>query len=218
MIYMARNEDPRLKIVTSLMNDLNVGASWLAEKVGIDARSMQRWVAGEYSPRKREVYDDLIKALQNEKQGRGLSTIRDNIFPEARRAALHAFKAPDDVGLGKFLRMIDIITPGFSGKIEAYEVNDRSMMPEFKPMDVVIASPDITPEPGMAVVITDGIVEDLRILKVSDRGRKFVAARDGYTSYSGSEVKVKGVVVGRLREMGDGHTSMDFWKLGKADG
>ena len=130
---------------------------------------------------------------------------------------MHAFKAPDDVGEGKFLRMIDIITPGFTGRVEAYEVSDRAMIPEFKPLDIVIVSPDLTAEPGMAVVVTDGRSEALRILHVSDRGRKYVALRDGYASFSGPEAKVKGVVVGRLREMGDGHTSMDFWKLGKSD-
>jgi hypothetical protein len=217
MIYMAKNQDPRLKIVTSLMSDLRVGASWLAEKVDADPRSMQRWVSGEYSPRNRDLFEDLIKVLQNEKQSRGLSTIRDNMFPEIRRATLHAFKAPEDVGEGKFLRMIDIITPGFTGKVEAYEVNDRAMMPEFKPLDIVIVSPDVVAEPGMTVVITDGKTENLRILSVSERARKYVALRDGYPAYVGLDVKVKGVAVGRLREMGDGHTSMDFWKLGKAD-
>lgn len=214
---MAKIEDPRLIIVNRLMDELNVSASWLAEKSGANARSLQRWVAGEYRPHDKNLYAALIKVLEDERKSRGLSTTSARMALGARQVALHAFKGPKDEAVGKFLRMIEVMTPGFTGEVLGFEVNDRAMVPEFRPGDVVIVSPELHLEPGMTVVITDGRVEDLRVFQVTGSARKFTAMRDGYTTYTGAEIKIKGVVVGRMREMGEGHTSIDFWKLGKVE-
>lgn len=152
--------------IERLLGDKNGGnQSELARFVGVSPQAVQQWIAGETSPR-----------------GKNLERAADflNVSPAELRFGQQPTKnvAPAAVGTrqiplincvqaGMWTEIADNYEPGdsadwlltdleLSTSAFALEIKGESMLPDFRPGDRVIIDPEIAPNPGDFVVAKNG--------------------------------------------------------------
>lgn len=160
---MSENMGKRIERLLEQKNGGN--QSELARYVGVSPQAVQQWIAGETSPRGK----NLEKAADFLGVSPAMLRFGQQTEPNVAPAPVGTKRIPliSCVQAGMWTEISDTYAPGdaadwlltdleLSTSAFALEIKGDSMLPDFRPGDRVIIDPEIAPNPGDFVVAKNG--------------------------------------------------------------